>query len=1028
MSLQKQTKQLVFGQGVDTKTTAELVAVGKLHSAENIRFNQSGKISKKRGSTAFNTSTLAGGTIAAARSCFSHLNGAYAVIPSTAASRTVASTNSAPDDIYGYSPSLDKWTYVSRAGNVTGETQNIPFDFISSALYSGLPQNNSTVDAIYLNGFVITAICNTAVYSRVTILDAVTGETILSQEFGTLLTQFRVVALGNKAIVLGLLGGGGGVQAYSFDTTSLSSTAPTAITFATGAAGGALLFDCFVAPQNGNLYVAYTNNASGINVFQCATLPTSGAATITNSITIAEVAVKALVIFGGESVFQKIYVAYTKSGTGVRLNLSTLTLTGSALSTVTATEANALSGAFATDANSKFVMLLSQYSFVSGGTYDAVTYFGINASTSTSLGQSQYNVALASKIYTLNGQNYVLLVTTDALERTYFLTYATQDTTGVMGSLIPFTKLLFGRAGFQQSAGKSNLPSLAVSGTSVITIGYRYSQQQTPTVALYSPVLLKFNFNNINPDAYQFREISGLTYFTGGVPCCFDGKNFFEASFLHSPYAPDTPVGATSAGLLTLLGTYQVCTVFEFLDSQGNRHQSAPSIPLSFTLTGTQNQFTFQIFPPVVSLHGIINIVVYRTQANGTIFYRCFSTASSNGPATVGTTQSDTSIGTQEILYTAGNVIENQSPTAARGITIWKDRVWYLTDDGIVFSKNITDGFPAAFNPVLNMNTIINKTAPKAIAGVRDKLFAFYMDDTFYTSGDGPSDTGDGAFSPLELAASGVGAISTSAIIETQDLVFFQSRDGWRSISGTLTLAYIGSEIQNYISESTIIYATAYIDSLHEIRIMDGNRTYVYDIFEKQWSVHTAWVDYRGFLWSGIGAANKRYVRLRTDGVLLYEDTTTFLDAASFTAMTVRTGWISMDQFQGFERLYKVILLGRYYTPHSVTLKVFYDFVPQPIETFTFASSAGNFAAFDDTNVYQNDSYTGNGYPFQVDFRPSQQKCQAIRIEITDTFVSGNGQAFDIIGMNLVLGVRNVDAKIRDAAKATGSGRPAFIP
>jgi hypothetical protein len=53
MALYKQSKSLVFAQGVDTNIAPEVVPIGKLHSAQNVRFDQVGKISKKKGSTRF---------------------------------------------------------------------------------------------------------------------------------------------------------------------------------------------------------------------------------------------------------------------------------------------------------------------------------------------------------------------------------------------------------------------------------------------------------------------------------------------------------------------------------------------------------------------------------------------------------------------------------------------------------------------------------------------------------------------------------------------------------------------------------------------------------------------------------------------------------------------------------------------------------------------------------------------------------------------------------------------------------------
>lgn len=1035
MALSKQTKQFVFAQGIDTKTTPELMPIGKLHSAENIRFNNSGRISKKRGSTALGTTEIPvqgdnGGTLPAVRGVFSHLSGLYAIAPKP----TSKFINfNLPDDIYAYSSSQDKWSYVSSCVNVAAESRALPNGSnASSTAIAGLIQDKGQCDGVYVNGYFFAAMVDTetpaAMVSQILCTDVSTNETVVYSIDSNFAQTVRVVKFGNSALVVGY-SSGAGLVCRQYDTTNLTGQVSTVTLSSTMVS--TKLWDCFVSPSNGALYCAY-QTATGIEINRFNTIPSSGTATKANTATIAETPVNCLSIFGGESTFQRIYTAYGLAATGTRLNFRDLTLGTSSIITAAVSLPKAIAGAFATNAGGNYVLMCIEFDGASSY-QNTIATNGLTASTSTSLTSTypQYQLGLASKIYTLNGINYVVMVTTDPIERTYFLTALDQSTTGTANRWYPVAKLLFGSAGFApRNVTGAYLPLLAAGDASnVYCVGLKFLQV-TNSVSTYTLQLLKFDFSTYNPNLFQSREISGLTYLTGGFLKAFDGRKIFEAAFLHSPRQPVAGSGSVSTGSLTLLGTYQMCVVFEFYDTQGNLHQSAPSVPLSVTLTGSQNTITFSALSPCLSLHFVVAMAIYTTAANGTVFYRNQVIAGTgNGvPVSVTLTMSDATLLSQPLLYTEGNVIENQCPTACRAITLWKDRIWLLTDDGLVFSKNVTDGFVAAWNPALNMNTIINKTNPTAIAGVRDKLFAFYQDDIFYTAGDGPSDVGDGAFSPLEAATSGIGCVSSAACVETDNAAYFQSRDGWRMIDSSLNMQYIGAELQNYISENTVIYKAMFFDNLHEIRILDGARTYIYDTFEKQWSIAKAWIDYSGTMFNGIGAANKRYIRMTTAGALLYEDTSTHFDAGVFTPLLVRTGWISMDQFLGFERLYKVLILGRYYTPNTLTVKVFYDYVPQVIETFTFSSASGNFAQFTDANIYDDDNYAGNGYPFEVSLRPSQQKIQAIRFEITDAYVSGNGRAFDLIGLNLVLGVKNVDAKIRDAATAAGTGRPGFIP
>lgn len=1049
MALQKQTKQLVFSQGIDTKTTPELLPIGKLHALENARINQLGKVSKKYGSTAFPTQKLVvaqepgASTISSPKAGFTHINGLYSVLSHQTALDNALGTIS-PDSIYAWAPTPSKWAFIARSGACSAETHRIGFQQDTSVNYQ-LIKDACGLDGVQVNGYFFQVqYLVSEVNSFLNVIDLASNEVVLTQSLGALV-QARVLKFGNRAIVLGQDLSTDTLKGYSFDSTALALVpGASVLTFSITDMGPDNIFDALVSSANGRLYIAYQNNAAGITTKSYTTIPTSGAAAVTNSVTTASAGIKNCIsIFGAENTFGRVWVAWVSNGVGTKVHAYSASLTFVITHFISTIEATALTGAMAPDLSSNYVLLVGEFADSAAYTGINIAFFGLKAATFVDLltvcypntGRNFF-FSLASKIVVYNGVNYLLLVNSDSLEPTYFLCYLPIETTGATSYFYPIAKVVFGQAGFPVSEGNSltcYLPQLSVGQTSdsFFCAAMRISGEMRASTQVYSPIFLKFDF--ADQILYQFKELGGLTYFNGGFPCVFDGRSFFEAAFLHSPRIPANPfLGA--AGLLTSSSDYQVCVVFEYIDAAGNRHLSAPSIPLTVTLGVGDTSFTFYAATPSLSLHNSVNCLIYRTEANGTIFYleevNTFTGVCNGKPINVSCTQSDASLITHELLYTTSNVIENQCPTATKAVSVWKERIFCLSDDGVVFSKKLSPGFPAAWNPVLNLNSTINKSNVMAISPLRDKFLCFYQDDVLYTAGDGPDDLGNGAFAPLETASAGVGAVSPIAVIETQDSVMFQSRDGIRSITQALAISYIGAELQHYINENTTIYSANYNDSLHEIRISDGTRTYIYDTFSQQWSISTAWGDKKAFFWTGIGSTNKKYIRVRNSSPkLLYEDTSTFQDDSIDTNLKIRTGWITMDQFLGFERLYRIIILGRYQSDHTLIVRLFYDNVPQVVETFQIANTSSTAANYTDANIYENDSFAGNAYPLEMTVKPANQKCTSIRLEIEDSeLLVSPGQGLEIVGINFVIGVKNVAHKIRAAQNAAGSGRPSFIP
>jgi len=1043
MALQKQIKQLVFEKGLDTRTNPDLVPIGTLHALENAQFKQRGKISKKNGSVEFSTTIATtefqpySGALPAARSGFTHKSSLLAVVPGVATADP--QWQNSQDLIYNRALTSNKWAYTARAAHCSAESHQVGIQGSKTATSPYLKQGVGSIDVAYVNGYIVSATqTNTVGTSYVDFIDAKTNEVVLSQTIAV--GAPKIVQMGTAAIVMGQIGTN--IKGFLFDTTNLA-TVPAAniITFAVNV-GPNNTWDCMVSSFNSLLYIAHLNTTPGLTVasYALGAIPAGGGFAGTTAVftDATDTPYLGFAIFGGESVHQHINVVYAKAGVGTRLRILTMALANVSVATIYAYECVAISGSsFLYDTVNNRGLIVGEFTDSAVEHVGNFQHFYWNAAGATPLTYKTARpcrLSLASKLIKINGYVYQLIVHPNGSERTFFLVMHPLDTSGNVGQLRPMAKLLFGEAGLQNSfyvGLQAMMPQLTVGAVSTQFYcgGTRFAQYLDSTTFASTPQW--FLFDLADPRAYQAREIANLTYLNGGFPAVYDGGDFYEAQFLHSPWAP-SGLTAGAAGSLTPSTTYSVITLFEYVDSNGNRHQSAPSLPASVTLGGAQNSISLTVYAPSLSCHNTVTLSIYRTEGNGTIYYRekSLQLACTATPTTTTLTIADSVLIQQEILYTSGNVIDNQCPVATKALTAWKNRIWCLTDSGLNYSKEVTDGVPAAFNPVFTIDIGASKGTPTAIAALQDKLIIFFKDQIYYISGDGPDATGTvGSFTPIELVAPGIGCVESSGIVEMADQVLFHSRDGWRRINQALVIDFIGSELQYWVNEDSVTYSAQHVDPIHEVRISDGARTFVYDTYGQQWIINTVWDDKRGFYWTAADGSRK-WVRVTSTGKMGCEVSTSTADiGVSYPRLRVTTGWISMDQFEGFQRIYEVQLLLRNLTGDGmVYVDVFYDYVYELVETHSQAVFGPVWA---ESDIY---ATAGAATPFPPTspmpiyrIQPAVQKCSAIRLEISDGTTGLDTYALELSGLNFVIGVKALSNR-QTTWGMGGSGRPAFVP
>lgn len=494
----------------------------------------------------------------------------------------------------------------------------------------------------------------------------------------------------------------------------------------------------------------------------------------------------------------------------------------------------------------------------------------------------------------------------------------------------------------------------------------------------------------------QIFEANGVGVIPGGELTEWDGERLAESGFLGEPRI--LAVSGNTSGNLTPGGSYQYSMVWERVDGAGRIHRSAPSDPVTLNLASNENGATIFGHTATATRHRAPHTAhLYRTLANGSVFYRASTfrdgyTSSNNTDGT-----SDADLALRQLLYTEGGVLPYDSAPASTFGVVALGRIWL----GGLFKSNrvvcSTELFPGEAPGFPNDGTHqLDFAAPvTGLAALDDTLVVFSQRDIWIVSGDGPSITGAGGFSAPRRLSTDLGCVDWRSVLTTSIGVFYQSRAG-------LMLLPRGGVIPEYVGRAIADEQEAYpevIDAaLHgegdsavaRFLLSDGGNTQVvaFALRARAWSVDTYTSALGAVSVSRLGTLLRNGVlapALASSGLTIVE--TPGVSSARYLPSKIITGEIAPFGFGVRFRLKRLWLRATNRGPCDLTLAILYDDQPP--------GAATDYLEIDLSSVV-------SGTPVIREWTPRQQGCRSIRFEISD---KQNGapwsQGVDYLGLTL---------------------------
>lgn len=504
----------------------------------------------------------------------------------------------------------------------------------------------------------------------------------------------------------------------------------------------------------------------------------------------------------------------------------------------------------------------------------------------------------------------------------------------------------------------------------------------------------------------------GSVFVPGGVVQQFDTARATEIGFHLFPEKPSSIVDSGVSGNLGP-GVYWYQFVWEWYDCTGRRHQSAPSIPMA-SPTIAANRSIIVTLPAWLSLpwttkpSGSVHLVGYRTTVdapqNATYYRTNILVSSPITQITWTDNLTDALLKDREPLYIEdGSILENLAPPPSNVLHVWGNRLWAVNSEDpaeLWPSKDIRESLGIAFSDALKIRADDPDGGFRALSDLEDKLVAFKARAIYYLAGEGPDDAGNGAWGQIQRLPGSVGCSSARSVLKVPGGIMFQATDrlGIYRLGGDGGLAYAGAPIEALNGET--IVGAAYVTGRRlACWVTSTGKVLVYDTVGDRWYVWPT-----GIACVAVALYEGELALFDAAGTVYVQTPATWADNGSPVLSAAETSWISAAGIGGLERFYTVQVVGTYYSPHTLTAILSFDFGTNQVSR----SIAMN------TTVLPDGSYRA-----EVRVPLAYQKATAMKVRIVDSFPLGATQGAGLTAISVLVGMKSGRARLPAARALT---------
>jgi hypothetical protein len=884
--------QAPFRLGVDEGTDPKQVPFGKLLVARNLVWLKSGRLEKRCGITALSMLISGGGSVGEAIRLM--VRGTELCLT---AGETLYSYQSTGWIDRGKLPEVGLTWTTMESGLSSAKSADVAYlsnGHVVEAWVAGDPQDALT--AAEKRGLIYYQIRDLATGSFIV---APTNLPTVSAS-----ATIRVIASGTTWVILFIQGGrlraytSTGVTDLRTDASDDGTTAETAL-------------DAYV--QGPDFVVAYTLLAGGIRLVRAslATTPVVAAHDVVSGDT--SVDIQALAVAGAAG--EVVYVGYMKNTGGISGNVVLTISNASTMATVVAGSIIVTSDPFGSAhigiARETSTTAILTYSRITGSANDSERLMGTfrvtSAGGNTNLGRCE-SLMLLSKPFQQNGRFYAYarqsVNVVEPLDS--FLVDVINEDDGPFREVGKVDWLIAGL--FQ--AGYVSAPSVVSATRTIAAVPYISSVLARDTGTQGIRLVNALTGADLPKDMWRSITLGEEAYWPAGVYTSYDGLEALGYGFPHGPTInEDTTVGSAAGGTLPA-GSHSYNVTAERQSAVGVLHRSPIGTPYGANTVGASGSVTVGLnipdFGRSVNIPTRALFPLYRDEVPATdgLLHRLTDAPDYMAVfdvnltyPTIVNTDLPATLGVRPYMYTEGGELEDVQPPSVLSHAVYRNRVFALLGDKrtVVFTKNATSvpGIAPGFNPAMRM---LFTEDIVALSTMDERVFFFWEDGIFYTSGDGPALNGEGSdYSEPNKVQTDVGCSNPRGVVSTPAGIMFVHDNEIHLLNRGMAVEWIGKPLQDLLDLYPNVTSAVLVAKKNQVRFSFVNDdasegiVAVFDYVEGQWS-HFVYGDSLpiadAVMWDGV------YTFVTPAGQVYVEDNTTWRDDGEWVTASIETAWV----------------------------------------------------------------------------------------------------------------------------------------
>jgi hypothetical protein len=529
-------------------------------------------------------------------------------------------------------------------------------------------------------------------------------------------------------------------------------------------------------------------------------------------------------------------------------------------------------------------------------------------------------------------------------------------------------------------------------------IARRIFDSATPGINKYSLV--------VDPPGARPPVLDGVVIAAhGGYPRAYDGEIAYEHDWHELPTIRNI---TTQPGASAGPGTVRVAVTFEDLDARGLTYRSRPTFDVIELAVAANVEL--EIYNPQFYERRNVQIVVWRTLPNGTIYYR-----------TPGVTPTSSEFVTTELVVTDADLTDNEQLDQVPGAVVASEAVpitgFTSVANGRIWGRDPERKFLArytiprreGFAPHWNLAQGLEHPSQRSITAISEldgQVVVFSEIDAAVIRGDGPSASGIGAFASPALQSVSAGALNNNAIAVTPDGILYGSQQGLSLFSRSLQSVLVSADVAKFYElDGEIVNTLAYRADVATVYVANSQTSLRFHVDTARWARDTG-RNAKDLTVSGNGSA----AILTKDGRVLLEAPDVFTDLDIGYQTILATSWIREPSADSLSHphfnVHSFTVFGTWLSSHTLRCEIYLNYDDSaPVYRFIIPEEAltANAAA---GRPYIYRGLVGiDCYAVKIVIRDSSDQQATFRLEGIDLDLRGDGST-DPVGLpstNLML-------------------------